>query len=147
MKRTFVIVIAAALFACNSSDDKTSKEEPKKDDAKVAGMSTNDLAYQVKDWGDWEKGSMENLKMALQSLKDWENGNIDASLASFADTVKLSFDEMQGTSGIPRNGRIRKGTGTLLSVWMISGSRTARSLPLTKKTVTSLKRRCKLVSL
>jgi hypothetical protein len=60
-------------------------------------MSTNDLAYPIKDWGDWQRGSMDNLKIALQSLKDWENGNVDAALANFADSVKLSFDAMEGT--------------------------------------------------
>jgi hypothetical protein len=97
MKQTLLsLCIAVALFACNSSD-KPTKTESKMSDPKVAAMSTNDLAYPVKDWGEWQPGSMDNLKMVLQSLKDYENGNVDACLASFADSIHLSFDGMTGT--------------------------------------------------
>lgn len=96
MKRTFLFLsVAASLVACNSSDNKTA-EETKTTDTKVAAMSTNDLAYPVKDWGDWQPGSMENLKTALQSLKDFENGDIPASLKPFGDSVELRFDGMLG---------------------------------------------------
>ena len=96
MRQVFLLLCSAAfLFACNDSDTKTAYET-KADDTKVAAMSTNDLAYPVKDWDDWQPGSMDNLKMALQSLKDFENGNIDASLKYFADSIELKFDEMEG---------------------------------------------------
>jgi len=32
-------------------------------------MSTTDLAYPLKDWADWQPGSIDNLKMVLQALK------------------------------------------------------------------------------
>jgi hypothetical protein len=60
-------------------------------------MSTNDLAYPVKDWGDWQPGSVDNLKTALQALKDFENGNVEACMNAFADSIKLAFDGMEGT--------------------------------------------------
>jgi len=88
--------MAAVLFACNSSDNKTA-DEPKMGDTKVAAMSTNELAYPVKDWADWQPGSMENLKTALQALKDFENGNVDACINAFADSVRLGFDGFDGT--------------------------------------------------
>jgi hypothetical protein len=95
MKQAFLF-IAVALFACNSSDNKT-PESSNTGDTKVASMSTNDLAYPVKDWGDWQPGSIENLKTALQALKDFEIGNVDASMNAFADSIKLAFDGMEGT--------------------------------------------------
>jgi hypothetical protein len=96
MKQAFLfLLVGAVLFACNSSDNKTA-DESKMSGTKVASMSTNDLAYPVKDWGDWQPGSMDNLKMVLQSLKDYENGNIDACLNSFADSIHLSFENLQG---------------------------------------------------
>lgn len=96
MKHAFLFLsIAAGLLACNSSDTKTA-DETKAGDTKVAAMSTNDLAYPVKDWGDWQPGSVDNLKMVLQSLKDYEKGDVDACMNSFADSVKLSFEDLNG---------------------------------------------------
>ena len=96
MRQVFLLLCSAAfLFACNDSDTKTAYET-KLDDTKVAAISTNDFAYPKKDWDDWQPGSIDNLKMALQSLKDFETGNIDASLNAFADSIELKFDEMEG---------------------------------------------------
>ena len=86
---------ATVLFACNSSDTKTA-DETQTAETKVAAMSTNDFAYPVKDWGDWQPGNMDNLKMVLQTLKDFETGNIDACMNGFADSIELKFDEMEG---------------------------------------------------
>jgi hypothetical protein len=97
MKHAFLFSgLAAVLLSCNSSDTKTA-EEPKMADTKVAAMSTSDLAYPLKDWKDWQPGSTDNLKVALQSLKDFEAGKVDASLAAFGDSVELKFDNMEGT--------------------------------------------------
>ncbi|MBO9682694.1 MAG: hypothetical protein J7502_08520 [Flavisolibacter sp.] len=97
MKQAFpLVLVAAVVFACNSSDTKTA-ESPGTDNTKVAAISTNDLAYPGKDWGDWQPGSMENLKTALQALKDFETGNVDACVNAFADSVKLAFDGMEET--------------------------------------------------
>lgn len=96
MKKVFPFaVIAAVLSACNSSDTKA--PDSKMQETKVAGISTNELAYPLKDWGDWQPGNGENLKTALQALKDFETGNVEASINAFADSVKLSFDDLEGT--------------------------------------------------
>lgn len=96
MRHVFLLVcITAVLFACNSSDTKTAGET-KTAETKVAAMSTNDFAYPVKDWADWQPGSMDNLKMVLQSLKDYETGNVDACMNSFADSIHLSFEDLEG---------------------------------------------------
>lgn len=96
MKRVFpFVVVAATVFACNSSGTKTSDSKP--EETKVAAMSTNDLAYPLKDWADWQRGSTENLKTALQALKDYEMGTVEASANLFADSVNLVFDNMDET--------------------------------------------------
>jgi hypothetical protein len=96
MKHASLLCIAGFLFACNSSDTKTTAEETKMADTKVAAMSTNDFAYPLKDWGDWQPGSMDNLKMALQTLKHYETGNIDDCMNGFADSIELRFDDLEG---------------------------------------------------
>jgi hypothetical protein len=96
MKHVFLLVcIAVVLFACNSSNNKTA-DETKTAETKVAAMSTNELAYPVKDWADWQPGSTDNLKMVLKSLKDYENGDVDACMNSFADSIHLSFEGLEG---------------------------------------------------
>ena len=96
MRKTILFLLATSLIACNNSESTASKQTPT-EETKVAAMSTTDLAYPLKDWADWQPGSIDNLKMVLQALKDFENGNIDASLTSFADSIHLSFDQMEGT--------------------------------------------------
>ncbi|MGZ3880572.1 MAG: hypothetical protein ACXVBF_04510 [Flavisolibacter sp.] len=96
MRQVFLFSgIAAVLLSCNSSDTKTA-DDTKMGETKVAAMSTNDLAYPLNDWGDWQPGSADNLKLGLQSLKDFETGNVDACMANFADSIELKFDGMEG---------------------------------------------------
>jgi hypothetical protein len=96
MKRVFLsLCVATALFACNSSDNKTA-DEPKMGETKVAAMSATDMPYQVKDWGDWQPGNMENAKTAMASLKSFCDGNLDACAQTFGDSAELRFDDMVG---------------------------------------------------
>jgi hypothetical protein len=96
MKRVFLsLCVASALFACNSSDNKTS-DETKTTETKVAAMSATDMPYQVKDWGDWQPGNMENAKTAMASLKSFCEGNLDACLQTFGDSVEMRFDNLLG---------------------------------------------------
>jgi hypothetical protein len=95
MRQTFSFLLIAVVFiACNSSDTKTS--DSKMGETKVAAMSTKDFAYPVDDWGDWQPGNIDYLKMVLSSLKDYENGNVDACMNAFADSVELKFEDLNG---------------------------------------------------
>jgi len=92
MKQKLLLLLAiGALAACNSTD---------KTEAQVKSATTEepkmDYAYTIDHPDQWERGSRENTKMVLQALKDYENGNVEASLAAFADSVELRFDEMMG---------------------------------------------------
>jgi hypothetical protein len=59
-------------------------------------MSVTDMPYEVKEWGDWQPGNMEHAKMAMQSLKNFQDGNIEASVKDFADSVEIRFDDVNG---------------------------------------------------
>ena len=96
MKQVFLsLCVAAALTACNSSDTKTA-DDSKMTETKVAAMTASDMPYEIKEWGDWQPGNMEHAKMAMQSLKDYQNGNMDAALQPFADSIELRFDDLNG---------------------------------------------------
>jgi hypothetical protein len=109
MKRTcFFLIIASCFAACNNSESGTSNEDTKSSDAKVAGASdeTNDekkmdYAYTIEKPDQWERGSRENTKMVLASLKGFEKGDMDAAVKDFADTVELRFDAWEAK--IPRD--------------------------------------------
>src|SRR4051812_37434506 len=96
-KHILLFAIAAALAACNNTVDKA-KADAKEPDAQVAAASDTkmDYAYTIEHPDNWVTGSRENTKMVLQSLKDYENGNFAAALTPFADSIKLSFDYVNG---------------------------------------------------
>jgi len=91
MKHALMAFIAAGLIlSCNDGNKEAA-------DTKVAAANDSaatkmEYAYTIEHPDQWVTGSRENTKMVLQALKDWENGNIDASMTAFADSVHLSFD-------------------------------------------------------
>ena len=93
MKHAIMIFFAAGvLLSCNDGTKEAA-------DTKVAGTSDTanvkmDYAYTVEHPDEWVPGNRENTKMVLQSLKDFENGNMEACMKSFADSVHLQFDEL-----------------------------------------------------
>jgi hypothetical protein len=91
MKQKLLLFLAiGTIVSCNSGDKKTSNE------AQVKSVATEepkmDYAYTIEHPDNWVTGSRENTKMVLQSLKDYEMGNIDAAVEPFADSVSLLFD-------------------------------------------------------
>ena len=51
-----------------------------------------DYPYTVEHPDYWETGSQQNTLDALNSLKAWENRNMDESVKYFADSIHLQFD-------------------------------------------------------
>lgn len=51
-------------------------------------------AYTIEKPDNWVTGSKQNTKLVLQSLKDFETGNVDASLNAWGDSVQLKGDYM-----------------------------------------------------
>lgn len=95
MKQVLFCFLAAGLFFSCKDEKKTGEET-----AKVAGTADSvtqmDYAYTIEHPDQWVPGNRENTRMVLQSLKDYENGNIEACMKSFADSVELSFDGFHG---------------------------------------------------
>jgi hypothetical protein len=94
MKQVLLLFIIAGIASCNSGD------QSKTSDTQVKAAATEepkmDYAYTIEHPDNWVAGSKENTKMVLQSLKDFENGDIEKSLTAFADSVELRFNEMEG---------------------------------------------------
>jgi hypothetical protein len=95
MKQVLFLFLIAGMVSCNSGD------QTKTTDTQVKSATTReepkmDYAYTIEHPDNWVAGPKENTKMVLQSLKDFENGDIDKSLTAFADSVELRFNEMEG---------------------------------------------------
>lgn len=50
------------------------------------------FAYNIANPDQWEWGDKNNLRIALNSLKAYENGNISAAFKDYADTVLIQMD-------------------------------------------------------
>ena len=98
MKQALLFLLAAGtLAACNSNDQSMARSDAKPADTTAATATTAsgpqmDYAYTINHPDEWERGSKENTKMALASLKKWENGDVAGATKDFADTVALRFD-------------------------------------------------------
>ena len=94
MKRVLFLFLIAGIASCNSGDQTTTSDTQVK--AAATEEPKMDYAYTIEHPDNWVAGPRENTKMVLQSLKDFENGDIDKSLTAFADSVELRLNEMEG---------------------------------------------------
>jgi hypothetical protein len=90
MKKLFVIALAAILFSCGSE----TKEASTKEEPKIEPTEKLTYAYPLKDQpsDNWDRGDQKNVVLVLNSLKAWENNNLDEAMKDFADTMQLYFD-------------------------------------------------------
>ncbi|MGZ3838844.1 MAG: hypothetical protein ACXVMS_07730 [Flavisolibacter sp.] len=96
MKHGFLLFLfIGGLAACKSGTQKESASQPRVQAAATAEPPL-EYAYKIDHPDNWVPGPRENTQMVLQSLKSFENGDIDASLTAFADSVELRFDGMEG---------------------------------------------------
>ena len=51
-----------------------------------------DYAYKISHPDQWEWGDKNNIKIALNSLKAYEKGNLSAAFKDYADTVLIQMD-------------------------------------------------------
>jgi hypothetical protein len=89
---------ATSLLACNSSDQQRAKSDTQPADTKVAGASDTakiDYAYTIEHPDQWEWGNREHTKIVLESLKAYEQGDLENATKNFADTVDLLFDNYE----------------------------------------------------
>jgi hypothetical protein len=89
MKKFFFLSSAVLMLAsCNQ----------KTEDAAVKSASTEEkveYAYTIEKPDNWLPGSKKNTQIVLQSLKDFETGNIDACAAAYADTCMVKSDMVE----------------------------------------------------
>ncbi len=89
----FIIVCASLFTACNNSTD---SKETKEAATEPASTEKIDYAYLPSGHApdNWDMGDQKNIAIVLKSLKAFETGNIEESLAGFADSVWWSSDNM-----------------------------------------------------
>lgn len=89
MKQFFaILLLSATLVACNNApiegEGKEGGDGEKKD--------TVALAYTVPSKPDWQRGSEENVALAMNFLKAYETSNWDSLQQYLSDTVELHVD-------------------------------------------------------
>jgi len=91
--KKFLIITCASFFAIGCSNQATVKEDTP---AAATTDSTEKIDYAYLPEGHapdyWDRGDQKKVAMVLKSLKAFETGHIDESLAAFADSVSWSFD-------------------------------------------------------
>ena len=90
MKKLIALAFTGVLLSCGSeTKDASTKEEVKSEP--TANLT---YAYPLKDRpaDNWDRGDQKNVVLVLNSLKAFENNNIDEAIANFADSVQLYFD-------------------------------------------------------
>jgi superfamily I DNA/RNA helicase len=94
MKKFLIPAFAAILLSCNSE----TKDAKTSDETKVEPATENLMyAYTLKDHpsDNWDRGDQKNVVMVLNSLKAFENNKLGDAFADFADSIQLSFDELE----------------------------------------------------
>ncbi len=93
----FVFLLAFNLCACNSSDQSTTKEDQANGTKESNDTTSINYAYTIDHPDQWEIGTRHNTQMVLASLKNWEKGNMEATMKDFADSVEIHFDGLDVT--------------------------------------------------
>jgi hypothetical protein len=85
MKTLFsIFAVVTIVTACNNNrNQNTSSNNP---------VVEGGYAYTIAHPDQWEWGDKNNLKIALNSLKAYEKGNISAAFKDYADTVRIQMD-------------------------------------------------------
>jgi hypothetical protein len=85
MKIPFLFLTIVVFTACQNNN---SQNTAAGDDENVS----SGYAYKIARPDQWEWGDKNNIKMALNALKAYENGNISGAFKDYADTVLIQMD-------------------------------------------------------
>jgi hypothetical protein len=91
MKKLLIIALVYVfVMGCNNETASTEKTASAADSTEKV-----DYAYLPSNHDpiNWEPGSQKNLALALNTLKAFENGNIEEALKGFADSIWWSVDK------------------------------------------------------
>lgn len=89
------LVIAFTVFFALGCNDKSGSTDTKTTDTTTASapMEKMDYPYTLNQpYQDWQPGDQKHAVNVMKSLKAYENGDINASVVAFADSVELMFD-------------------------------------------------------
>lgn len=91
--RNWLLGAACFLLACNNSASTST------DAAAGSDSSANiQYAYSIDHPIDnWRPGDLNNIAVAMNALKAWENGDVAGSLNYFGDSVHFSTDDFDAT--------------------------------------------------
>lgn len=89
-KLLFSFALAAISASCGNKNDQATAAGDN------SANSGSGYAYTIAHPDQWEWGDKNNIKIALNSLKAFENGNISAALKDYADTVLVQMDGFEG---------------------------------------------------
>ena len=91
----FVAFAAFLLHACKPATTETTTTDSQ---VSTAPPELNvEYAYTIERPDNWLPGDKNNTAIALRTLKAFENGDIDASMQGFADTVRIEMDNFEAT--------------------------------------------------
>jgi predicted SnoaL-like aldol condensation-catalyzing enzyme len=97
MKKTFLFAMVSLFsFGCNSGENKT--ETKAADNSAPAANTAVKYEYPYtldKPYQDWQPGDQKHAVTAMSSLKGFENGDINAAMAGFGDSIEVRFDYFQ----------------------------------------------------
>jgi hypothetical protein len=101
MRKIFIAVITASLFACNTAE-KTPPEETKSVTTKAV---INTAGYSPTYSTSFEMGDAKHAEAVLTLWKDWDNGNLEPSKMLFADSIQFYISDGSVIAG-PRDSAI-----------------------------------------
>ncbi|MBA2561807.1 MAG: hypothetical protein H0V14_02635 [Chitinophagaceae bacterium] len=89
------LVIAFTIFFAFGCNDKSSTTDVKTTDAETTSAPIDKMDYPYtldQPYKDWQPGNQIHAVNVMKGLKAYENGDINACVASFGDSVELKFD-------------------------------------------------------
>lgn len=92
MQKIFIAALAVLIYACNSAEKETPKEEVKEVAVATAAI-TNFSGYTPTYSSSFEMGNPKNAESVLSLYKDWDAGSLEPSKGAFADSVSFFLSD------------------------------------------------------
>ncbi len=92
-KLFFIPLLGLFIISCNDKTDNTSATST--DSTKTVSTTSRDIVYpytSVEPYKDWQPGDQQHVVTVMNSLKGFETGDMDATMAGFADNVDIRLD-------------------------------------------------------
>lgn len=100
--KKILLISCVALFAlgCTNNDTKDAKggDTTKMADAKMADgkMAIPEMPYTLdQPYANWQPGDPQHALTVMKGLKAFENGDINACMEAFGDSIRVAFDNYQ----------------------------------------------------